>query len=84
MATYERLGSLDADRKYPGATVESAVSDPEGLHTAAANLPDPNAGGRRVLKPGSTERREDCSSGGEGGVVEDRWTSRQNQTPEEG
>ncbi|KAJ1218820.1 hypothetical protein NDU88_006392 [Pleurodeles waltl] len=77
------LGSPDADRKYPGGTVVSAVTYPEALNAAGVNLPDRNAGVRRVLKPECTERKEAGSSEGDNGVVKERQMSRQNPTLEE-
>ncbi|KAJ1085945.1 hypothetical protein NDU88_006069 [Pleurodeles waltl] len=80
---YKRLGSPDADRKYPRGTVESPVADTEAITAAGVILPEENAGVRQVLNPTYTERRAAGSSDGDGGVVEEKQTSRQNPTREE-
>ncbi|KAJ1193616.1 hypothetical protein NDU88_002912 [Pleurodeles waltl] len=70
---------------YSSGTVENATPDPKGLQAAAANLPGANSEVERVLKPVRTEQeKREFSSGGEDGVVEERWTNRLKQTPEEG
>ncbi|KAJ1217192.1 hypothetical protein NDU88_004787 [Pleurodeles waltl] len=69
-------GRRHGDRTDPGGTVEPTVTDPEGLHSAAATIP--------VLKPIRMERGEKGFLGREDGVVEGRWMIGLTQTPEEG
>ncbi|KAJ1201344.1 hypothetical protein NDU88_005156 [Pleurodeles waltl] len=65
-------------------TVETTVTDPEGVRAAAANLQMANAEVERVLKPLGTERGgEEFSSGGEDGAVQERWKRKPEQTPGE-